>query len=53
MAAGGNGAVITEEDEKRFERLDREAERKAKAQDSARKKSARGLDEVEIGRAHV
>lgn len=46
LAAGGNGAVITEEDEKRFERLDREAERKAKAQDSARKKSARGLDEV-------
>lgn len=46
LAAGGNGSVITEEDEKRFERLDREAEKKAKAQDSARKKSVKGLDEV-------
>lgn len=45
LAAGGNGSVITEE-EKRFERLDHEAERKAKAQDSARKTSVRGLDEV-------
>lgn len=46
LAAGGSGSVITEEDEKRFERLDREAEIKSKAQDTARKKSARGLDEV-------
>lgn len=46
LAAGGNGSVITEEDDKRFERFDREAEKKAKTQDAARKKSARGLDEV-------
>lgn len=46
LAAGGNGSVITEEDEKRFERLDREAEKKAKTQNAVRKKSARGLDEV-------
>ncbi len=46
LAAGGNCSVITEEDEKRFERLDREAEKKAKAQHTARKKSVKGLDEV-------
>lgn len=45
MTAGGNGSAITEEDERHFEILDREAERKAKAQDAARK-SYRGLDEV-------
>lgn len=46
LAAGGNGSIITEEDEKRFERLDWEAEKKAKTQNAARKKSAKGLDEV-------
>ena len=46
LATGVKGAIITEEDKKRFERLDREAEKKAKTQDAARKKSARGLDEV-------
>lgn len=46
LAAGGNGSVITEEDEKRFERLDREAEKRVKTQDTARKKSVKGLDEV-------
>ncbi|MDE5629377.1 MAG: AAA family ATPase [Muribaculaceae bacterium] len=46
LAAGGNGSVITEEDEKLFESLDREAEIRAKAQDAARKKSIKGLDEV-------
>lgn len=46
LAAGGNGAVITEEDEKRFERLDRETEKRVKTQDTARKKSVKGLDEV-------
>lgn len=46
LAAGENESIITEEDEKRFERLDWEAEKKAKTQNAARKKSARGLDEV-------
>lgn len=45
LAAGSKGSAITKEDESRFERLDREAERNAKAQDDARK-SSRGLDEV-------
>lgn len=46
LAAGGNGSIITDEDEKCFERLDWEAEKKAKTQNAARKKSAKGLDEV-------
>lgn len=46
LAAGGNGSVITEEDEKRFERLDREAEKKTKTQHTAKTRSVKGLDEV-------
>lgn len=46
LAAGGYGSVIAEEDEKRFDRLDREAEKRVKTQDTARKKSVKGLDEV-------
>ncbi len=46
VAAASNGSTVTEEEKKLFERLDREAEDKAKTQDRTKKSSPKGLDEV-------
>lgn len=46
IMSGTNGTAITEEDERYFERLDREATEKVKAQEAAKKSAIKGLDEV-------
>lgn len=46
VLSGRNGISLTEEEDSRFERLDREATKKAKAQTNPRKSTIKGLDEV-------